>query len=116
MARLSEIGTYESRHPSDGNARPAVANRHRRRRSVASGPRPRTRLGRPTSRYGFGMVRTLDLVGWAGRWVALDEHDRVMRDAETLKGLMAVLEAEGIEGVSIMRAPVPGEPVMYGLG
>jgi hypothetical protein len=62
------------------------------------------------------MVRTLDLAAWAGRWVALDQHDRVKRDAETLKDLMAVLEAEGIEGVSMMRAPVPGEPVVYGLG
>jgi hypothetical protein len=29
---------------------------------------------------------------------------------------MAILDAEGVEGVSIMRAPVPGEPVVYGLG
>ena len=116
MARLSEIGTYASGHPSDGNAgrlSPIGTGDGGEWRVV---PAPRTRLGRPTSRYGFGMVRTLDLVGWAGRWVALDEHDRVMRDAETLNDLMAVLEAEGIEGVSIMRAPVPGEPVMYGLG
>jgi len=62
------------------------------------------------------MVRTLDLAEWAGRWVALDEDDRVKRDAETLKDLLAVLEADGVEGVSIMRAPVPGEPVVYGLG
>ena len=62
------------------------------------------------------MVRTLDLAEWAGRWVALDEDDRVMRDAETLKDLLAILEADGVEGVSIMRAPVPGEPVVYGLG
>ena len=38
------------------------------------------------------MVRTLDLAEWAGRWVALDEDDRVKRDAETLKDLLAVLE------------------------
>lgn len=62
------------------------------------------------------MVRTLDLAKWAGRWVALDEDDRVQRDAETLKDLMAILDAEGVEGLSIMRAPVPGEPVVYGLG
>lgn len=66
--------------------------------------------------YVFGMVRTLDLTGWAGRWVALDDHDIVVRDAETLEDLMAILDAEGVEGVSIMRAPVPGEPVVYGLG
>lgn len=83
---------------------------------VANDRGPRARLGRRTSWYRSSMVRTLDLVAWAGRWVALDEHDRVMRDAETLKELITVLEADGIEGVSIMRAPVPGEPVVYGLG
>ena len=62
------------------------------------------------------MVRTLDLAKWAGRWVALDDDDQVQRDAETLKDLMAILDAEGVEGLSIMRAPVPGEPVVYGLG
>ena len=61
------------------------------------------------------MVRTLDLAKWAGRWVALDDDDQ-SRDAETLKDLMAILDAEGVEGLSIMRAPVPGEPVVYGLG
>ena len=62
------------------------------------------------------MVRTLDLAEWAGRWVALDEDDKVQRDAETLKDLMASIDADGVEGLSIMRAPVPGEPVVYGLG
>jgi len=62
------------------------------------------------------MVRTLELADWAGRWVALDEHDHVARDAETREDLMVILDAEGVEGVSIMRAPVPGEPVVYGLG
>ena len=62
------------------------------------------------------MVRTLDLAKWAGRWVALDDDDQVRRDAETLKDLMAILDSEGVEGLSIMRAPVPGEPVVYGLG
>ena len=62
------------------------------------------------------MVRTLDLTSWAGHWVALDDHDNVACDAETLTDLMAILDAEGVEGVSIMRAPVPGEPVVYGLG
>lgn len=62
------------------------------------------------------MVRTLDLAKWAGRWVALDDDDQVQRDAETLKDLMAILDAEDVEGLSIMRAPVPGEPVVYGLG
>jgi hypothetical protein len=62
------------------------------------------------------MVRTLDLAKWAGRWVALDEDDQVQRDAETLKELMASIDADGVEGLSIMRAPVPGEPVVFGLG
>jgi len=63
-----------------------------------------------------GMVRTLDLARWAGRWVALDENDEVQRGAESLRALIAIVDANGIEGVSIMRAPVPGEPVVYGLG
>jgi len=29
---------------------------------------------------------------------------------------LAILDAVGVEGVSLMRAPVPGEPVVYGLG
>ena len=62
------------------------------------------------------MVRTLDLAKWAGRWVALNENDVVLRDADTLKALLAIVDADGIEGVSIMRAPAPGEPVVYGLG
>jgi len=52
-----------------------------------------------------GMVRTLDLARWAGRWVALDENDEVQRGAESLRALIAIVDANGIEGVSIMRAP-----------
>ena len=63
-----------------------------------------------------GMVRTLDLAEWAGRWVALDQDDRVQRHAATLSELMAVIDADGVEGLDIMRAPVPGEPVVFGLG
>lgn len=44
------------------------------------------------------MVRTLDLANWAGRWIALDESDRVARDAETLENLMAILDTEGGRG------------------
>lgn len=66
--------------------------------------------------YSQGMVRTLDLARWAGRWVALDENDEVQADADTLKALMVIVDADGLEGVSIMRAPAPGEPVVYGLG
>ncbi len=63
-----------------------------------------------------GMVRTLDLAEWAGCWVALDTDDRVQRHAATLSELMAVIDADGVEGLEIMRAPVPGEPVVFGLG
>lgn len=34
----------------------------------------------------------------------------------TLKALLAIVGADGIERVWIMRAPAPGEPVVYGLG
>jgi hypothetical protein len=62
------------------------------------------------------MVRTLDLTAWAGRWVALDNADCVQRDAATLAELMEIIEADGVEGLEIMRAPVPGEPAVFGLG
>lgn len=62
------------------------------------------------------MVRTLHLADWAGRWVALDQDDQVQRDAATLAELMEIIEADGVEGLEIMRAPVPGEPVVFGLG
>jgi hypothetical protein len=62
------------------------------------------------------MLETFRLAKWAGRWVALDEDDEVQADADTLKALMAIVDADGLEGVSIMRAPVPGEPVVYGVG
>lgn len=62
------------------------------------------------------MVRTLDLNAWAGRWVALDRDDHVQRDAATLAELMEIIDADGVEGLEIMRAPVPGEPVVFGLG
>jgi len=50
----------------------------------------------------------------SGRWVALDDHDQVQRDAETLEDLMAMLDSKGVEGLSITRTPAPGEPVVYG--
>ncbi len=62
------------------------------------------------------MVRTLDLTEWAGHWVALDQNDVVVRDAATIDELLALLKADGIEGASVVRAPVPGEPVVFGLG
>ncbi len=62
------------------------------------------------------MARTLDLTQWAGRWVALDQKDVVVRDAESIDELLATLERDGIEGTSVVRAPVPGDPVVFGLG
>lgn len=50
----------------------------------------------PTHWYVLGMVRTLDLTDWAGRWVALDEHDRVVRGAETLEDLMSIIDTDGL--------------------
>jgi hypothetical protein len=62
------------------------------------------------------MVRTLDLAEWAGQWVALDQNDVVVCDAETIDELLVLLKAACIEGASVVRAPVPGEPVVFGLG
>lgn len=66
--------------------------------------------------YCSDVVRTLDLRNWAGRWVALDADDEVVRDAETLGELMAIAKAEWLIEVTMMRAPVPGEPVLWGSG
>jgi hypothetical protein len=66
--------------------------------------------------YDQAVVRTLELEKWAGRWVAVNAGGHVCRDAATLAELMALLEAEGVEGLEVMRAPAPGEPVVYGLG
>lgn len=56
------------------------------------------------------------LSDWAERWVALGADDQVRRDAETLRELMALVEREGLADVEIMRAPNPGEPVLFGPG
>ena len=66
--------------------------------------------------YDLAMVRTLDLTKWAGRWVAVDADGNVCRDAASLAELMAIIDADGIEGAEVMRSPAPGEPVVYGLG
>lgn len=62
------------------------------------------------------MIRTLHLEAWAGLWVAVDDEDRVVASASTVKDLMATLDGEGIEDVEIMRAPDPNEAIPYGLG
>ena len=60
------------------------------------------------------MVRTLDLSRWAGRWVALGEGDEVRCDAETLGEFLTTLDADGVEGVLVMRAPALDEPLTNG--
>jgi hypothetical protein len=68
----------------------------------------------------YGSRRDFALSIWPsgapGRWVALDDDDVVRCDAETLGDLHALLDSQGIEDVEVVRAPVPGEPVVFGLG
>jgi hypothetical protein len=61
------------------------------------------------------MVRTLDLQAWAGKWVALDVDDTVLLFAEELSDLISEVDRLDLE-VEILRAPVPGEPLVFGLG
>jgi hypothetical protein len=62
------------------------------------------------------MVRTLDLAQWAGQWVAVDARGRVHASAIELGDLVRHIEQEQLAGVEVMRAPVPGEPLVFGLG
>jgi hypothetical protein len=62
------------------------------------------------------MIRTLDLARWAGRWVAVDSLNHVRCDAASLAELLDVLAAADLGDVEVMRAPTPGEPVVFGLG
>ena len=62
------------------------------------------------------MVRTLDLLRWAGRWVAVDSANEVRCDAASLAQLLDELALVDVGDVEVMRAPAPGEPVVYGLG
>ena len=61
------------------------------------------------------MIRTLDLRRWAGLWVALDADDHVQLSAVELADLIAEVDRLDLD-VEIMRAPVPGDPVVFGLG
>ena len=61
------------------------------------------------------MNRTLDLSRWAGLWVAVDKDGNVQASAATLDALIADVDERDLD-VEIMRAPVPGEPVVFGLG
>ncbi|MEM8747371.1 MAG: hypothetical protein AAGF91_11765 [Actinomycetota bacterium] len=62
------------------------------------------------------MTRTLDLAPWAGRWVAVDADGRVRSDASSLTELITLIADGDLGEVEVMRAPAPGEPVVYGLG
>ena len=62
------------------------------------------------------MVRTLDLHHWAGQWVAVDPDGHVHASADELSDVIAQAERMDIDDLEIMRAPVPGEPVVFGLG
>jgi hypothetical protein len=61
------------------------------------------------------MIRSLELERWAGLWVAVDAHGKVQASAATLDALIAEVDERDLD-VEIMRAPVPGEPVVFGLG
>ncbi len=61
------------------------------------------------------MNRTLDLSRWARLWVAVDKDGNVQASAATLDALIADVDERDLD-VEIMRAPVPGEPVVFGLG
>lgn len=67
-------------------------------------------------RYALFVVRTLDLTEWAGRWVGVDSEGLVRCDAASLAELLSVVADRGVHDVQVMRAPAPGEPVVYGLG
>lgn len=62
------------------------------------------------------MVRTLDLHRWAGQWVAVDPDGLVHASADELSNVIAQAEQLDVDDLEIMRAPVPGEPVVFGLG
>jgi len=62
------------------------------------------------------MVRTLDLHRWAGQWVAVDPDGHVHASGDELSDVIAQAEQLDVDDLEIMRAPVPGEPVVFGLG
>lgn len=71
---------------------------------------------RPLStHYVDRMIRTLDLDEWAGLWVAVDTDDQVQASAAELADLIAEVDSRDLD-VEIMRAPIPGDPVLFDLG
>ena len=61
------------------------------------------------------MIRTLDLDAWAGLWVGVGKDGKVLASAAALDALIAQVDERDLD-VEIMRAPVPGEPVVFGFG
>ena len=71
---------------------------------------------RPARGYDASMVRTLDLHRWAGQWVAVDRDGHVHASADELSDVIEQAEQLDVDDLEIMRAPVPGEPVVFGVG
>jgi hypothetical protein len=63
----------------------------------------------------MAMIRTLNLDAWAGMWVAVGKDGSVRTSAHDLDALIAEVDRLDLD-VEIMRAPVPGEPLVFGLG
>jgi hypothetical protein len=61
------------------------------------------------------VIRTLNLDAWAGLWVGVGKDGAVVVSASDLDALIAQVDERDLD-VEIMRAPVPGEPVVFGLG
>ena len=61
------------------------------------------------------VIRTLNLGAWAGLWVGVNKDGTVLASASELDVLIAQVDERDLD-VEIMRAPVPGEPVVFGLG
>jgi hypothetical protein len=61
------------------------------------------------------VIRTLNLAAWAGLWVGVGKDGTVVVSAADLDALLALVDQDDLD-VEIMRAPVPGEPLVFGLG
>ena len=60
------------------------------------------------------MIRTLNLGEWSRLWVGVGKDGTVLASASELDALIAQVDERDLE-VEIM-GPVPGEPVVFGLG
>jgi hypothetical protein len=97
-------------------AKPCVLKRPGVTSSTAAAASPHSANRRLAPGYDVTMVRTLDLHHWAGKWVAVDPDGHVHASADELSDVIAQAERMDIDDLEIMRAPVPGEPVVFGLG